>query len=90
MTLRLYVVLRAERGGLYFVRFGGPRGTRHDSVENRRVRPSYGLSPAVPAFDRREIKLPLIPAPDATGAEVRLPPLVCSWTGILGALASIV
>lgn len=54
----LCVAAGAERGGLYFVRFGGPRGTRHDSVEKRRVRPSYGLSPAVPAFDRREIQLP--------------------------------
>lgn len=44
--------VRRKREGLVFVRFGGPRGTRHDSVDRRRVRPSYGLSPPLPEFDK--------------------------------------
>jgi predicted RNA-binding protein YlqC (UPF0109 family) len=50
--------VRRQREGLIFVRYGGPRGTRHDSVDARRVRPSYGLTPALPPLDKREIEVP--------------------------------
>ena len=50
--------VRREQDGLYFVRYGGPRGTRHDSVDRRRIRPSFGLSPAVGDYAKREIRLP--------------------------------
>lgn len=51
--------IRREREGLFFVRFGGPRGTRHDSVDRRRIRPSFGLQPAVGDYDKREIPMPV-------------------------------
>eukprot|EP01043_Picozoa_sp_COSAG02_P036383 COSAG02_NODE_2661_length_8306_cov_942.235287_6_plen_295_part_00 len=50
--------IRREREGLFFVRFGGPRGTRHDSVDRRRIRPSFGLQPAVGDYAKREIPMP--------------------------------
>ena len=52
------VEIRWERDGLYLVHFGGPRGTRHYSVDRRRIRPSYGLQPAVGDYAKHEIPMP--------------------------------
>jgi hypothetical protein len=68
--------IRRERDGLFFVRYGGPRGTRHDSVDRRRIRPSFGLQPAVGDYAKREIRMP------ADGVELDFE-AICNKSGAL-------
>ena len=73
--------IRRERDGIYFVRYGGPRGTRHDSVDRRRIRPSFGLQPAVGDYAKREIKMPKLPK-GAAGFDLDFE-AICTKSGAL-------
>jgi transcription antitermination factor NusA-like protein len=76
--------VRRERDGLLFVRFGGPRGTRHDSVDRRRVRPSYGLAAeyALPEFAKREIKVPSSGSGRGSGLSPEDYDRICTKSGV--------